>query len=65
MKDKKLEVLKFIKDFNKINVKTICKQKGLMDSNVCRASTTLENMLIVKKELKKQVIEWLGSDLDV
>ena len=65
MKEKKEEILKFIKDFNKIKVKSICKEKGIMDSNVCRASTTLENMLIVKKELKKQVIEWLGSDLDV
>lgn len=64
MKDKKIEVLDFIKRFNKIKVKTICKENGIRDDNVYRASTKLENMIIVKKELKKQVLEWLGSDLD-
>lgn len=64
MKEKKQEVLDFIKAFNKINVKTICKENGIRDDNVYRATTTLENMLKVKKELKKRVIELLGSDID-
>ena len=60
----KEKTLKFIKAFNKINVKNICESKGIRQENVYKAITSLENMNEVKKEIKRQVIELLGSDIN-
>lgn len=63
-KKEKEKTLKFIKDFNKINVANICKTKGIRQENIYKACTSLENMNEVKKEIKRQVIELLGSDIN-
>lgn len=62
MKNKKEEILKFIKDFNDITVTGICQEKGIRSENIYKKSTTLENMLTVKKEIKRRIMLLVLND---
>lgn len=62
MKNKKEEILKFIKEFNDITVKGICQEKGIRSENIYKKSTTLENMLTVKKEIKRRIMLLVLND---
>lgn len=62
MKNKKEEILKFIKEFNDITVTGICQEKGIRSENIYKKSTTLENMLTVKKEIKKRIMLLVLND---
>ena len=46
MKEKE-EYAKLIKDFNEINVKSICEELGINHKNVYSGKTSLSNLLII------------------
>lgn len=63
-REEKEKILKFIKGFNNITIKSICEENGVRADNVYKSSTSVENMQKIKRELKKRIIELLGSDVN-
>ena len=61
MKEKE-KIIKKFKEFNKITLTSICKEKGIRTENLVRGSTTIDNMIIVKNELQKRILKWLSED---
>jgi hypothetical protein len=49
--------LKFIKEFSKINVVSICKELGIDKSNLWRGNASEEAVKKVREELEKRIEE--------
>lgn len=54
--------LKFIKDFNQINVKKICEEFGINPKNVYSGKTSIQNMANVYYELQYKIRKLLLDD---
>lgn len=61
MKEKE-KIIKKLKEYNKITLTSICREKGIRSENLIKGSTTLDNMIIVKNELQKRILKWLSED---
>lgn len=62
MKKDKEQLMKKFKEFSKINLTKICKDKGIRVENLYHGTTSLENMNIVRSELQKRLLKWLSED---
>lgn len=61
-KKEKEELLKFIRSYTKITITSICKENNIRVDNLIHGTTSLENIKLVKDELKKKIIKWLADE---
>ncbi len=60
--NEKEKVLKYIKDFSKINVTSICRKLNIDRANLLKGKTTLENLVKVKVEIQKSLIDMIEKN---
>lgn len=55
IKESKLKNVKFIKDFNQITLKSICKEENVKRNNVYSLKISNENLKRIKENIDKKI----------